>query len=166
MCLLSCYNLLLLSALNFLNATLSHFEYTSKILDHFDCLLHRYVVEKDVENNVVFVSRNYFSVDKRRRQFRVGSLRWFNGSPPTQTTQIQCKVFISVYIYTETMLKFPHIGRRSLIQLGSATKKSYMIAKCKWMLLKGHLKYHIFADFLYAFEWGDMKLQLSVVLFL
>ncbi|XP_057804710.1 uncharacterized protein LOC131020072 [Salvia miltiorrhiza] len=51
-----------------------------------------YVVEKDVENNVVFVSRNYFSVDKRRRQFRVGSLRWFSGSPPRQITQIQCKV--------------------------------------------------------------------------
>ncbi|GAB2238724.1 hypothetical protein Droror1_Dr00024637, partial [Drosera rotundifolia] len=36
-----------------------------------------YVVEKDVENNVVFVSRNYFSLDKRRRVFRVGSLKWF-----------------------------------------------------------------------------------------
>ncbi|KAI3461097.1 hypothetical protein Pfo_017760 [Paulownia fortunei] len=51
-----------------------------------------YVVEKDVENNVVFVSRNYFSVDKKRRIFRVGSLRWFNGSPPRQITQLQCKV--------------------------------------------------------------------------
>lgn len=51
-----------------------------------------YVVEKDVENNVVFVSRNYFSVDKRRRLFRVGSLRWFSGSPPTRITQLQCKV--------------------------------------------------------------------------
>ncbi|XP_042026403.1 tRNA-specific 2-thiouridylase MnmA-like [Salvia splendens] len=50
-----------------------------------------YVVEKDVENNVVFVSRNYFSVDKRRRQFRVGSLRFFSGSPP-RITQLQCKV--------------------------------------------------------------------------
>ncbi|KAH6776516.1 hypothetical protein C2S52_014077 [Perilla frutescens var. hirtella] len=39
-----------------------------------------------------FVSRNYFSVDKRRRLFRVGSLRWFSGSPPTQITQLQCKV--------------------------------------------------------------------------
>ncbi|KAG6393323.1 hypothetical protein SASPL_147562 [Salvia splendens] len=50
-----------------------------------------YVVEKDIENNVVFVSRNYFSVDKRRRQFRVGSLRFFSGSPP-RITQLQCKV--------------------------------------------------------------------------
>ncbi|EYU26175.1 hypothetical protein ABFS82_14G216300 [Erythranthe guttata] len=52
-----------------------------------------YVVEKDVQNNVVFVSRNYFSVDKRRRAFRVGSLRWFSGSPPRQSSiQLQCKV--------------------------------------------------------------------------
>lgn len=53
-------------------------------------------MEKDVENNVVFVSRNYFSVDKRRRLFRVGSLRWFSGSPPLKITQLQCKVIISV----------------------------------------------------------------------
>ncbi|XP_002513510.2 tRNA-specific 2-thiouridylase MnmA [Ricinus communis] len=51
-----------------------------------------YVVEKDVKNNVVFVSRNYFSFDKRRRLFRVGSLRWFNGSPPKETSELQCKV--------------------------------------------------------------------------
>ncbi|KAA8528091.1 hypothetical protein F0562_035040 [Nyssa sinensis] len=51
-----------------------------------------YVVEKDVKNNVVFVSRNYFSVDKRRRLFRVGSLKWLSGSPPSQTNELQCKV--------------------------------------------------------------------------
>lgn len=51
-----------------------------------------YVVEKDVKNNVVFVSRNYFSVDKRRRSFRVGSLKWLSGSPPDMTSQLQCKV--------------------------------------------------------------------------
>ncbi|KAG8653077.1 hypothetical protein MANES_06G165000v8 [Manihot esculenta] len=51
-----------------------------------------YVVEKDVKNNVVFVSRNYFSFDKRRRLFRVGSLRWFSGLPPKQMHELQCKV--------------------------------------------------------------------------
>ncbi|XP_061350241.1 uncharacterized protein LOC133295419 [Gastrolobium bilobum] len=51
-----------------------------------------YVVEKDVKNNVVFVSRNYFSFDKRRRLFRVGSLKWLSGLPPSQTSQLQCKV--------------------------------------------------------------------------
>ncbi|KAK9929958.1 hypothetical protein M0R45_027023 [Rubus argutus] len=51
-----------------------------------------YVVEKDVKNNVVFVSRNYFSVDKRRRLFRVGSLKWLQGLPPNQISQLECKV--------------------------------------------------------------------------
>lgn len=51
-----------------------------------------YVVEKDVQNNVVFVSRNYFSLDKRRRIFRVGSLKWFSGSPPEKKDHLQCKV--------------------------------------------------------------------------
>ncbi|GAA0138408.1 hypothetical protein LIER_00162 [Lithospermum erythrorhizon] len=51
-----------------------------------------YVVEKDVKNNVVFVSRNYYSVDKRRRLFRVGSLKWISGFSPAQVNEIQCKV--------------------------------------------------------------------------
>lgn len=51
-----------------------------------------YVVEKDVKNNVVFVSRNYFSLDKRRRLFRVGSLKWISREPPGQISQLQCKV--------------------------------------------------------------------------
>ncbi|XP_058735083.1 uncharacterized protein LOC131607051 [Vicia villosa] len=51
-----------------------------------------YVVEKDVKNNVVFVSRNYFSLDKRRRIFRVGSFKWLSGLPPKQRSQLRCKV--------------------------------------------------------------------------
>ncbi|GAB2211330.1 hypothetical protein Droror1_Dr00024636, partial [Drosera rotundifolia] len=51
-----------------------------------------YVVEKDVENNVVFVSRNYFSLDKRRRVFRVGSLKWFCDLCPEEISHLQCKV--------------------------------------------------------------------------
>ncbi|XP_052193185.1 uncharacterized protein LOC127801807 [Diospyros lotus] len=50
-----------------------------------------YVVQKDVKNNVIFVSRNYFSYDKRRRLFRVGSLKWLSSSP-AQTNLLQCKV--------------------------------------------------------------------------
>ncbi|KAK2641117.1 hypothetical protein Ddye_022880 [Dipteronia dyeriana] len=51
-----------------------------------------YVVEKDVKNNVVFVSRNYYSFDKKRRLFRVGSLKWFSGLPSKEIGQLQCKV--------------------------------------------------------------------------
>ena len=52
----------------------------------------RYVVGKDIKNNVVFVSRNYYSVDKRRRMFRVGSLKWLSGLPPEDISVLQCKV--------------------------------------------------------------------------
>ncbi|KAJ8547484.1 hypothetical protein K7X08_011070 [Anisodus acutangulus] len=51
-----------------------------------------YVVEKDIKNNVVYVSRNYFSVDKKRRLFRVGSLKWLSGLLPRQINELQCKV--------------------------------------------------------------------------
>ncbi|XP_047263891.1 tRNA-specific 2-thiouridylase MnmA isoform X6 [Capsicum annuum] len=54
--------------------------------------LARYVVEKDIRNNVVYVSRNYFSVDKKRRLFRVGSLKWLSGLLPRQISELQCKV--------------------------------------------------------------------------
>jgi tRNA U34 2-thiouridine synthase MnmA/TrmU len=60
----------------------------------------RYVVEKDVKNNVVFVSKNYFSFDKRRRTFRVGSLKWFSGLPPNQLCQLQCKVRSMQFLFT------------------------------------------------------------------
>lgn len=52
-------------------------------------------MEKDIKNNVVYVSRNYFSVDKKRRLFCVGSLKWLSGLPPRQISQLQCKVNLS-----------------------------------------------------------------------
>lgn len=52
----------------------------------------RYVVQKDTKNNVVFASRNYYSVDKRRRVFRVGSLKWLGGLPSDNMSELQCKV--------------------------------------------------------------------------
>ncbi|KAJ4751288.1 tRNA-specific 2-thiouridylase MnmA [Rhynchospora pubera] len=51
-----------------------------------------YVVGKDTQHNVVFVSRKYFSLDKRRRTFRVGSLTWFSGFCPSNNEKIRCKV--------------------------------------------------------------------------
>ncbi|KAH9680575.1 tRNA-5-taurinomethyluridine 2-sulfurtransferase [Citrus sinensis] len=50
-----------------------------------------YVVEKDIENNVVFVSRNYYSFDKKRHLFRAGSLKSLSGLPPEKISQLQCK---------------------------------------------------------------------------
>lgn len=68
-------------------------------------ILCRYVVEKDVKNNVVFVSRNYFSFDKKRRVFRVGSFKWLSGMPPSQTSQLRCKVDISNINFCSLLLQ-------------------------------------------------------------
>lgn len=46
---------------------------------------------KDVTNNVVFISRKYYSEDKLRRAFRVSSFNWFAGYPP-DSCRLQCKV--------------------------------------------------------------------------
>ncbi|GAY46513.1 hypothetical protein CUMW_097640, partial [Citrus unshiu] len=50
-----------------------------------------YVVEKDIENNIVFVSRNYYSFDKKRHLFHAGSLKLLSGLPPEKISQLQCK---------------------------------------------------------------------------
>jgi len=39
-----------------------------------------YVVNKDVENNIVFVSRHYHTAEKLRNQFHVSDLSWINGA--------------------------------------------------------------------------------------
>jgi len=78
---------------------------TRKKFIPFFFILCRYVVEKDVKNNVVFVSRNYFSFDKRRRVFRVGSFKWLSGLPPGQTTQLQCKVDYLNIKFSSLLLK-------------------------------------------------------------
>ncbi|CAK9218844.1 unnamed protein product [Sphagnum jensenii] len=51
-----------------------------------------FVVAKDVENNVVFISRKYYSEEKQRRAFRVASFSWFSGYAPTNLARLQCKV--------------------------------------------------------------------------
>ncbi|KAL2643357.1 hypothetical protein R1flu_010944 [Riccia fluitans] len=50
-----------------------------------------FVVAKDVEHNVIFISRKYFS-EKKRRSFRVGSLNWISGHIPLDVTTMRCKV--------------------------------------------------------------------------
>jgi tRNA-specific 2-thiouridylase len=42
-----------------------------------------YVVDKDTTRNIVYFSRTYYDVDKKRNSLRVGDLQWFAGSAPT-----------------------------------------------------------------------------------
>ncbi|KAL3696644.1 hypothetical protein R1sor_010720 [Riccia sorocarpa] len=50
-----------------------------------------FVVAKDVEHNVIFISRKYFS-EKKRRSFTVGSLNWISGHKPSDVSNMRCKV--------------------------------------------------------------------------
>eukprot|EP00850_Spirogloea_muscicola_P012523 SM000081S22657 [mRNA] locus=s81:333118:336706:- [translate_table: standard] len=51
-----------------------------------------YVVAKSPDDNVVFVSRDYYSEDKARRVFIAGLFNWISGSPPPATARLLCKV--------------------------------------------------------------------------
>lgn len=51
-----------------------------------------YVVDKDQENNVVFVSKEYYSVEKKRRIFEVHTFNWFGGQPTEDLSGLRCKV--------------------------------------------------------------------------
>ncbi|MFH1832048.1 MAG: tRNA 2-thiouridine(34) synthase MnmA [bacterium] len=44
-----------------------------------------YVVKKDVKNNIVFVSNNYFSEDKPRDTFCVSNFNWIDGDVPEKS---------------------------------------------------------------------------------
>ncbi len=50
-----------------------------------------YVVAKDTQNNVVFISREYFSADKKRNSFTVRDINWLSGKP-TSTDTIELKM--------------------------------------------------------------------------
>lgn len=43
-----------------------------------------YVVKKDIPNNIIYISRNYYDVDKKRDTFVVEHCSWISGQAPTQ----------------------------------------------------------------------------------
>jgi tRNA-specific 2-thiouridylase len=51
-----------------------------------------YVVAKDVEKNIVFISRNYYDVDKQRNNFRVEKFNWLSGGYPSDKTNFAVKL--------------------------------------------------------------------------
>ncbi len=51
-----------------------------------------YVVQKDIEDNVIYISREYSSIDKERDKFRVTNFNWFKGVPPEGTEGLKVKV--------------------------------------------------------------------------
>lgn len=52
----------------------------------------RYVARKDAATNTVYVSREYYSADKRRDAFLAGELNWLAPGPPAWHQPLRCKV--------------------------------------------------------------------------
>lgn len=50
-----------------------------------------YVVNKDAQNNIVYISKNYFSADKPRDSFFVENFNWFNGKPSEGNLQVKIR---------------------------------------------------------------------------
>jgi len=57
-----------------------------------------YVVEKDCEKNRVFVSRDYYSVDKKRISFQISGCNWIEGKRPDKE-KLQLKMRHGKKIY-------------------------------------------------------------------
>ncbi len=43
-----------------------------------------YVVKKDIKKNIIHISKNYHTKDKKRNTFEVGNFNWFAGKPPVK----------------------------------------------------------------------------------
>lgn len=62
-----------------------------------------YVVSKDVKNNIVFVSKDYHSIDKPRNSFFVTNFNWLSGKAPKDFNGIQVKLRHGEYKYNCTI---------------------------------------------------------------
>lgn len=63
-----------------------------------DCHAFRYVTEKDVDRNTIYVSRDYYSVDKERSSFLCNTINWI-ACPPDLNTPISCKIRHGPFMY-------------------------------------------------------------------
>ena len=50
-----------------------------------------YVVAKDIEKNIVYISRNYYTADKKRNSFSVINCNWFTEPPKKEKLQVKMR---------------------------------------------------------------------------
>lgn len=62
-----------------------------------------YVVRKDIEKNIVYVSRNYYSDDKKRNSFATDPVHWISGMPPSHK-QLLIKIRHGAHRHTGDMM--------------------------------------------------------------
>lgn len=58
-----------------------------------------YVVKKDSEKNIVYVSSKYFDEEKVRNKFKVENYNWFAGKAPSDTSGLEVKIRHGENIY-------------------------------------------------------------------
>ena len=77
-----------------------------------------YVVRKDVDTNTVYVSRQYYSQEKRRDTFLCGGFNWLEGEAvrPADGARLQCKVRHGPAIY-DCMLEYLGDGSTGRVRL-------------------------------------------------
>jgi tRNA (5-methylaminomethyl-2-thiouridylate)-methyltransferase len=63
-----------------------------------------YVVAKDVEKNIVFISRNYYDEDKSRNVFSVEKFNWLSGECPSNKTNFTVKLRHGSQLYECTVI--------------------------------------------------------------
>ncbi len=58
-----------------------------------------YVVKKDSEKNIVYVSSKYFDEEKLRNKFKVENYNWFSGKDPSDMSDLEVKIRHGENIY-------------------------------------------------------------------
>lgn len=61
-----------------------------------------YVVAKDIENNIVYMSRNYYSAEKERDTFTISAYNWITGQVPAKK-ELQVKMRHGKQLYNCTL---------------------------------------------------------------
>lgn len=56
-----------------------------------------FVVEKDIEDNTIFVTHQEHLIDNRRRAFEVGDLHWIDGAPAREDLEVKLRHGARVY---------------------------------------------------------------------
>ena len=68
-----------------------------------------YVVAKDTQSNSVYISRNYYSAEKKRNKFEVDQCNWLSGTESTKR-DLQVKMRHGAQLYACTV-KYTSDGR-------------------------------------------------------
>ncbi len=62
-----------------------------------------FVVSKDTQQNIVYISNRYYTPDKQRNQFAIAAAHWIAGTPPPPDTALEGKIRHGEHCYPCTI---------------------------------------------------------------